>query len=157
MHWTAGRAAGFTTGAAWEPLQPDSATANVAVQNADRGSLLNHYRRLIHLRGSNRALGAGDFLALESSDPSVAAFLRRDGSRAVLVVANLATSARTGVTISSGDGVLGAARYSTRDLLGAAATAPLDVGADGRLRAFTPVASLDARRTYVIELTRGAR
>jgi hypothetical protein len=29
MHWTAGRAAGFTTGAAWEPLQPDSATANV--------------------------------------------------------------------------------------------------------------------------------
>ena len=157
MQWTAGRAAGFTTGAAWEPLQPDSATANVAVQNADPGSLLNHYRRLIHLRSSNRALGAGDFLPLESSDPAVAAFLRRDGSRAVLVVANLATTARTGVTISSGDGALGAARYSTRDLLGGAALAPLDVAADGRLRAFTPVASLDARRTYVIELTRAAR
>ena len=157
MHWTAGRAAGFTTGAAWEPLQPDSATANVAVQNADPGSMLNHYRRLIQLRSSNRALGAGDFLALESSDPAVAAFLRRDGSRAVLVVANLATTARTGVAISSGDGVLVAARYSTRDLLGDAATAPLDVTADGRLRAFTPMATLDARRTYVIELTRGAR
>jgi alpha-amylase len=157
MHWTAGRAAGFTTGAAWEPLQPDSATANVAVQNADPGSMLNHYRRLIQLRSSNRALGAGDFLALESSDPAVAAFLRRDGSRAVLVVANLATTARTGVAISSGDGVLVAARYSTRDLLGGAATAPLDVIADGRLRAFTPMATLDARRTYVIELTRGAR
>ena len=157
MHWTAGRAAGFTTGAAWEPLQPDSATANVAVQNADPGSMLNHYRRLIQLRSSNRALGAGDFLALESSDPAVAAFLRRDGSRAVLVVANLATTARTGVAISSGDGVLAAARYSARDLLGGAATAPLDVTADGRLRAFTPMATLDARRTYVIELTRGAR
>jgi alpha-amylase len=157
MHWTVARAAGFTTGAAWEPLQPDSATANVAVQNVDPGSMLNHYRRLIQLRSSNRALGAGDFLALESSDPAVAAFLRRDGSRAVLVVANLATTARTGVAISSGDGVLVAARYSTRDLLGGAATAPLDVTADGRLRAFTPMATLDARRTYVIELTRGAR
>ena len=157
MHWTAGRAAGFTTGAAWEPLQPDSATANVAVQNADPGSLLNRYRRLIHLRASNRALGAGDFLALQSSDPAVAAYLRRDGSRAVLVVANLATTARTGVAISSADGALGAARYATRDLLGGAAVAPLEVAADGRLRAFTPVATLDARRTYVIELTRAPR
>jgi alpha-amylase len=129
----------------------------VAVQNRDSSSLLNHYRRLIHLRASNRALGAGDFLPLESSDPAVAAFLRRDGSRAVLVVANLATTARTGVTISSGDGALAPARYATRDLLGGAATAALDVVAGGRLGAYTPLATLDARRTYVIELTRASR
>ncbi|HKH92876.1 MAG TPA: alpha-amylase family glycosyl hydrolase [Gemmatimonadaceae bacterium] len=157
MHWTAGRAAGFTTGAAWEPLQPDSATANVAVQHADPGSLLNHYRRLIHLRASNRALGAGDFLPLESSDPAVAAFLRRDGTRAVLVVANLANTPRSGVTVSSTDRTLASARYTTRELLGGGASAALDVAADGRLRAFAPLATLDARRTYVIELTRVAR
>jgi alpha-amylase len=157
MHWTGGRAAGFTTGAAWEPLQPDSATANVAVQNADPGSLLNHYRRLIHLRSSNRALGAGDFLPLDASDPGVAAFLRRDGTRAVLVLANLANTPRSGVTVSSGDRALASARYATRELLGGAATAALDVAADGRLRAFAPLPTLDARRTYVIELTRVAR
>jgi alpha-amylase len=157
MHWRTGRAAGFTTGAAWEPLQPDSATANVAVENADPGSLLNHYRRLIHLRASTRALAAGDFLPLESSDPAVAAFLRRDGPRAVLVVANLATTARTGVTISSGAGALSQARYAARDLLGSAATAALDVATDGQLRAYAPLPALDARRTYVIELTRAAR
>ncbi|MFL5618059.1 MAG: alpha-amylase family glycosyl hydrolase [Gemmatimonadaceae bacterium] len=156
MHWTTGRAAGFTTGAAWEPLQPDSATANVAVQNADRESLLSHYRRLIHLRASNRALAAGDFLPLESSDPGVAAFLRRDGSRAVLVVANLATTPRSGVTISSGDRALGSARYATRDLLDGAATAALDVVTGGALHAYAPLPTLDARRTYVIELTRTA-
>ena len=154
MHWTTGRAAGFTTGAAWEPLQPDSATANVAVENADPTSLLNHYRRLIHLRSANRALAAGDFLPLESSDPAVAAFLRRDGSRAVLVVANLATTPRAGTTVSSGDGALGRARYTTRDLLGDTATSTLVVDADGRVRAFVPRATLDARRTYVLELTR---
>jgi len=157
MHWTRGRAAGFTTGAAWEPLQPDSATANVAVQNADPGSLLNLYRRLIHLRASNRALAVGDFLPLESSDPAVAAFLRRDGARAVLVVANLAATARPGVTISSGDSAIASARYATRDLLGGAVTTTLDVAAGGRLQAYAPLATLDARRTYVIELTRTAR
>ena len=155
MHWSAGRAAGFTTGAAWEPLQPDSATANVAVQTADPGSLLNLYRRLIHLRASNGALGSGDFLPLESSDPAVAAFLRRDGARAVLVVANLATAPRSGATVSSGDGALPAARYTTRDLTRGGAAAPLVVAPDGRLRAFAPRATLDARSTYVIELTRG--
>ena len=154
MHWTRGRAAGFTTGAAWAPLQPDSATANVAAQDADPASLLNHYRRLIHLRASNRALAAGDYLPLESSDPAVAAFLRRDGPRVVLVVANLATAQRTGVTISSGANALPAARYTTRDLLGGGGTATLDVATGGSIRAYAPLASLDARRTYVIELRR---
>ena len=154
MHWTGGRAAGFTTGAAWEPLQPDSATANVAVQHADHGSLLNRYRRFIHLRASNRALGSGDFLPLESSDTSVAAFLRRDGERVVLVVANLATAPRSAVTVSSGDGALPSGRYTTRDLLGGGAAAPLAVAPDGRLRAFAPRPTLDARATYVLELTR---
>jgi alpha-amylase len=157
MHWTAGRAAGFTTGAAWEPLQPDSATANVAVQHADAGSLLNHYRRLIHLRASHRALGAGDFVPLDASDPAVAAFLRRDGARVVLIVANLATTPRPGVTVSSADRALAPARYTTRDLLSGQLAASLDVAADGRVRAFAPRATLDARRTYVIELTRAGR
>ena len=37
MHWGTGRAAGFTTGNAWEPLQPDSLRANVAAQERDPG------------------------------------------------------------------------------------------------------------------------
>jgi glycosidase len=154
MHWTRGRAAGFNTGAAWEPLQPDSATANVAAQNADPNSLLNQYRRLIHLRAANPALAAGDFLPLDSSDPAVAAFLRRDGRRAVLVVANLATTPRLGITISSAAGALSAARYATRDLLGGGPTAALQVAPGGALSAYAPLTTLDARRTYVIELTR---
>ena len=154
MHWTAGRAAGFTTGAAWEPLQRDSATANVAMQHTDPGSLLNHYRRLIHLRASSRALGSGDFLPLESSDTAVAAFLRRDGERIVLVVTNLATAPRSGATVSSGDGALPAARYTTRDLLRGGTAAALVVAPGGRLTAYAPRPTLDARSTYVFELTR---
>ncbi len=75
----------------------------------------------------------------------------------MLVLANLATTARSGVTVSSGDGTLAAARYAARDLLTGQLAAPLDVAADGRVRAFAPRATLDARRTYVLELTRAGR
>ena len=75
----------------------------------------------------------------------------------MLVVANLGTTPRTNVTVSSGDRALASARYATRDLLGASGTAALEVGADGRVRDFTPVPTLEARRTYVIELTRATR
>jgi len=153
MQWTPGRAAGFTTGAAWEPLQPDTATANVAVQTGDSSSLLTHYRKLIHLRASHPALGGGDFQPLQSSDPAVAAYLRRNGAHIVLVVANLAVTPRTGVSISSADTTLPTARYSARDLLGGSTGAPLIVGVDGRLNAYVPLATLPARRTYVFDLT----
>src|SRR5262245_11946783 len=52
MHWSLQPSMGFTTGLPWEPLQPDSLTANVEYQSPDLGSLLNHYRTLIRLRNS---------------------------------------------------------------------------------------------------------
>jgi len=153
MQWTPGRAAGFTSGAPWEPLQPDTATANVAVETRDSASLLTHYRKLIHLRANNPALGGGDFLPLQSSDSAVAAYLRRSRSHVVLVVANLANAPRTGITLATGDAALPAARYTTRDLLGGGAGGPLTIGVDGRVNAYVPIATLAPRRTYVFDLT----
>ncbi len=89
MHWARGPAAGFTRGVPWEPLQPDSLTANVEAQERDPGSLLNLHRRLIHLRAANPALATGELVPLTASSDAVAAYLRREGGRAVLVVANL--------------------------------------------------------------------
>ncbi len=73
MQWSRAPAAGFSRGTPWEPLQPDSLTANVEAQTADTGSLLNLYRRLIHLRAANRALGTGELVPLVASDRAVAA------------------------------------------------------------------------------------
>ncbi len=95
MHWSRGPAAGFTRGVPWEPLQPDSMTANVEAMEADAGSLLNHYRSLIHLRAANPALAGGELVPLTTSNDAVAAFLRRDGGRVVLVLANLGAEAAT--------------------------------------------------------------
>ena len=141
----------------WEPLQPDSLTANVAVQNADRTSLLNLYRRLIHLRASSAALGSGELIPVDASNDAVVAYLRRDGTHVVLVVANLGRTPLAGVTISSREGILPAARYSASDLLGGTAATVLDIGAGGGMQAYAPLATLAPMQTYVLELRKRAR
>ncbi len=101
MQWAPGRGVGFTSGTAWESPQPDSLATNVAAQDADPGSLLNRYRRLIHLRKQHEALATGRLVALAATNPQVTSYLRRAGSHAVLVVANLGAAPASGVSISS--------------------------------------------------------
>jgi alpha-amylase len=152
MQWTRAHAAGFTTGAAWEPLQPDSLTANVAVQNGDRASMLNLYRRLIHLRSSNSALGSGTLIPVNANNDAVAAYLRRDGNSVVLVVANLGQAPLSGVTISSAGALLPAAHYSAKDLLGGSTAAVFDVSGDGAIHGYVPLPTLAPMQAYVLEL-----
>jgi alpha-amylase len=129
MHWTRTKAAGFTTGVPWEPLQPDSMIANVEVAESDPQSLLNLTRQLIHRRAGNSALASGELVPLTTSHDAVAAYVRRDRSHIVLVIANLGAAALTGVTISSQDREL--ARL---------------------LRAFTPPRTLDGTKAFIFDL-----
>ena len=157
MQWTRGRAAGFTTGNAWEPLQSDSLTANVAAQDGARGSLLTLYRRLIHLRAGNPALAEGTLVPARASTDAVAAFARRAGSRVVLVVTNLGTTPLSSVTVASTERLLPAGRYAAVDLLDGTRAAVLDIGADGLVRDYAPLATLAPMHSYVLELRRVAR
>jgi glycosidase len=154
MHWTRGHAAGFTRGAAWEPLMPDSLTANVEAQDADPASLLNLHRRLIHLRGANDALGAGELVPLSTSSDAVAAYVRRVGDRAVLVIANLGATPLAGVTVASPDRTVPAGRYTLVSLLGGQAGQALRVGNNGRIQAYRPLASIGPLEIHVLELVR---
>ena len=158
MQWNRGPAAGFTRGRPWESLQPDSLTANVEAQEGDAGSLLNLYRRLIHLRAEHAALGSGELVPLVASNGAVAAYLRQGSDRTVLVVANLSATPLAGVSLSSTQGVLlGGVRYVARSLLGSSAATPLRVGSDGRIRGYVPVGggALAPRECYVFELRVG--
>ena len=153
MQWNRGPAAGFSHGTPWELLQPDSLTANVEAQERDPGSLLNLYRRLIHLRAAHAALGSGELVPLVASNDAVAAFLRKGTDRTVLVVANLRPTPLARVTLSSTSRVLPAGRYAAKSLLGSSAATPLRVGTDGRIRGYVPVAALAPRACYVLELS----
>jgi alpha-amylase len=152
MHWDLGPGAGFTEGTPWEPLQPDSSSANVEVMNRDPASLLNHYRRLIHLRAASPALAVGDFVPLRTGSPRVAAYLRRSDSETLLIVANLGASALEEVLLSSGGGTLPTGEYPLVDLSGDRDVGSLLVGPDGALRGTAPV-TLAPLRAYVFRLS----
>ena len=155
MQWGPGPGARFTTGTPWEPAQADSMKTNVAVENADPGSLLNLYRRLIHLRKAKDALATGRLIPLTASSPAVAAYLRLAGDHAALVVANLGAEAASGVSLGSGDKALPPGRYTLRGLLGGPNGAGLRVGGDGRVAGYVPVpGAIGPRASMVFDLVR---
>lgn len=157
MHWNVGSAAGFTDGVAWEPLQPDSLTANVEVQTADPNSLLSLYRRLIHLRAEHPAVGAGELVPLTASSNAVTAYVRRAGAQAVLVVANLGEEPLTGVTFFSEEKVLAAGRYEVQSLLGGPPAALLNVGGNGRIEGYMPLSTVPPMQSYVFAVVEAGR
>ena len=81
-----------------------SARKTWPAQDRDSGSLLNHYRRLIHLRNEHSALGSGYLTVGWASDGAVAAFMRRSPSETVVVVLNFGARAipRADVTLTPG-------------------------------------------------------
>ena len=65
---------------------------SVAEQHDDDTSLLNYVRDMLTLRRRHPVFGDGDFAPVYSSNESVFAFWRYDGSERILVVANMAGS-----------------------------------------------------------------
>jgi glycosidase len=154
MQWGGSHADGFTTGTPWEALQPDSLTTTVAAEDADPQSLLNLNRRLIHLRSSVPVLGRGRLLPLTASDDGVAAYLRRDGDRAAMVVVNLTSAPVSGVTVTSDTGALPAGEWRLRSLLDSAGAPGLVVRRDGRVDNYAPTAVLGPYQGRVFELVK---
>ena len=152
MHWTREPAAGFTKGVPWEPLQPDSLTANVEAQDGDSTSLLNLTRRLIHLRAANPALATGELIPLAASNESVVAFVRRLGNRAVILVANVGANPAERVTVISPDNALPSGRFTPGNLLGGSPAAQLRIGRNGRIGGWVPLPSLAPKQAYLFEV-----
>lgn len=68
----------------------DSTVVALAVQQADKNSLLNHYKTLIHLRNRSKALTYGDLAPVKlPGQPSLCAFVRSGAGESLLVIHNL--------------------------------------------------------------------
>ena len=155
MQWSVGHAAGFTTGTPWERLQPDTQAISVAIEATDASSLLNLYRRLIHLRSSNEAVATGRLVPLTAGSTEVIAYLRRAGDKAALVVANLGATAVTGVSLHSGKDAIPSGSYAAHGLLGTQNGVTLVVGPDGQLLGYVPLTGrLGPRESAVFDLVR---
>ncbi len=81
---------GFTTGKPWLPVKPELSALNVAHQNADAHSMLNHYRAMLALRREHDELAHGDMRFFRTSEP-VLAYRRDYEGKALLCAFNLST------------------------------------------------------------------
>ena len=92
MQWAASSNAGFCPPGIepWLPISDDATVINVAVQQADAGSLLTLYRQLIDLRRREPALQIGRYCP-RSAERDILAYEREQDGRRLLVVLNLGT------------------------------------------------------------------
>ncbi len=153
MQWTGeDTTGGFTSGRPWEALQQNYTEVNVAAQDDDPDSLLNLYRRLVHLHTQHPALGQGSFTPLKASADAVAAFVRQTDDEAVLVVLNFGKNPVDAVTLSGTVSELAAGQYAAEPLLGNEPGAALTIGEGGVLADYTPLSALAPHTGYIFTL-----
>ncbi|GAB4152611.1 MAG: alpha-amylase family glycosyl hydrolase [Candidatus Promineifilaceae bacterium] len=153
MQWTGDSyRVGFTTGNPWRAPAADYETRNVSLQNETPDSLLNHYRRLIHLRNAYPALRIGDWLPVETNSPRVYAYVRHSQAETLLVLINFSDDDDAKYQLTLAEGPLPDA-VSTTLLLGAAAPAPLAPNAQGGFDEYQPYGTLPAFSTTILQLT----
>ncbi len=162
MQWSAAANAGFTSGQPWQAVNRGFEQLNVAAQNADPASLLEHYRRLIRLRHDHPALLRGGLIPLESSCDATMAFLRQapagdadapEGQTALVVLNFARKGEQTGCTFSYSGDALPAGTHQMRDLLTDSVAAPLTATANG-FQNYAPLPSLAARSGHILLVER---
>ncbi len=94
MQWNPSRNGGFTTASrAWLPIG-DYHDINVARELGDESSMLALYRRMIHLRKTNRALSEGTYRSEAKAPDDCLIFHRESATKHVMVALNFADAPR---------------------------------------------------------------
>jgi oligo-1,6-glucosidase len=93
MQWKNTKNAGFTEGTPWISSDQDYKEWNVEKQLAQENSVLNFYRKLIHLRKSQEALIYGDFEIMNRSRKNLFTYYRKLESKCFYIECNLSCKA----------------------------------------------------------------
>ena len=88
MQWDNTAYAGFSSAKPWLSVNPNYDSINVESALDDPNSIFYTYQKLVQLRKENSWLVQADFELLETAE-KVFAYIRKDGDRRFLVVANL--------------------------------------------------------------------
>lgn len=97
MQWTT---FGFSDNASdanktWLVTNPNTTTRNYQESRADPDSILNYYRRLIHLRRHDDTLKLGDFQLITLEKTKILVFTRNTTASQRLIVINLSDAPQT--------------------------------------------------------------
>jgi alpha-amylase len=143
MQWSPASSGGFSSGVAWESLQPDWMAKNVDGQDHDPGSLLNHYRHLIHFRNAHAALYGGALAVASTNDAATAVLVRSASDETILIALNFGDRAIDRFAATLGPAVSGTGAYRLAPLYAdpSDGCAGATVSADGKsvtLASFAP-------------------
>lgn len=145
--------AGFSTHLPWRAVAQDYKTVNVAVQEADPDSLLNHYRALLQLRNANSALRTGETIILDADTERLYALLRYDENGAFLILVNVHPKTLTPelYSLSLPEGPFSGAVTAEVVFGSGTASAPV-INAAGGFEGYVPLAEIPGQSSVIIRL-----
>jgi oligo-1,6-glucosidase len=76
MQWDDTNNAGFSSETPWLPVHENHTTVNVATQQNDHNSVLNHFRKMVALRKDNLLLVYGEYEIIQEEHPTIYAYSR---------------------------------------------------------------------------------
>ena len=153
MQWTDEEGAGFTEGVPWEAINVDYTTVNVAEQTGYTGALLEHYRRLIHLRNEHSALRVGETYVAESDSNKLVSYLRASADKTVLVIINIDDQPVSDYTIDLGRGPLSGS-YNIVSLLDDSSFVTLQANDAGGFDAYVPLEEIPPYSVSILQLNK---
>lgn len=88
MQWDTTVNAHFTTGKPWLPVNDNFKNINVASEEKEPNSVLNHFKKMVNLRRENDVLVYGQYTLLAPEHPKIYAYIRALGHQRLLVLLN---------------------------------------------------------------------
>lgn len=153
MQWSAGAYAGFSTHVPWMGVGSNYLTNNVATMSQDSGSLLSHYKKLVHIRNEHAPLRKGYFLNVGCSDSNDLAYARIFEDNAVVVISNFGSGV-SNPTISLPVSSLHSGTYYIKELYSGITMGTLLINGNGGFENWQPTAvSLAGKETWILSLS----
>ena len=92
MQWDAKKNAGFSSETPWLPVHENHTTVNVANQQNDHNSVLNHFRKMVALRKENLLLVYGEYKIIKEEHPTIYAYSRTWDDEQMKILLNFSES-----------------------------------------------------------------
>jgi oligo-1,6-glucosidase len=99
MQWDASKNSGFSAVKPWLPVNKNYKTVNVAHQEKDANSVLNHFKKMVLIRKKNLILVYGKYTLIQKSHKTIYAYTRVLKEEKILVLLNFSEKKST-ITIS---------------------------------------------------------
>ncbi len=152
MQWSNDQYAGFSSSNPWYGIGSNYMTNNVETMDADPSSILNHYKKLVHIRNENAPLRKGNYLSVNSED-NVLSYAREYEDELVVVVSNF-SSQLINSTLSLAASNLTSGIYFVTDLYNKEALGSITINENGGFDSWQSIGTkFDLRESKILSFT----